>query len=477
MNLALFVGTIWIMGEFVYRATRSSLFTTLAGLALALSPVLIPVHSWAMSEPLSIFLGFLGLLLLFMYLLNEKDLSGIMDGVKAGCMVASGRKGGELNHPYSVSNWLLLIGSGFATGLATLTRYGSIAFVITGIFCVLLFSPRRWKQRMLDVLLYSFLGFVPVAVWMIFDLVQTNAVSQRSILAGTTILERAVQLWPLMQREVFLFWLVPESWIYAPRYPMILNQVIVPLALVVLVLWTILVFLVLRRHSPSRVLTEKRIALSIMWLFVIVYIFVMAVVYLTTYPPITIGSRMFAPIHIAVLSIVCILIDLSLTIWKNPLRLKSFFVCILVIFIGIYGFRSARIVRYNFENGLGFNSVSWQTSETVNAVKALPEDIIIVTNEETALLYLLGRASYPLAEIYRETPLQSFTSYGNGDLTGDKAQQYFRKGAALVLFDSIDDQLQSLYGDRTDERISSLVNGLHRAFRGSDGGIFYYSAQ
>jgi hypothetical protein len=31
-----------------------------------------------------------------------------------------------------------------------------------------------------------------------------------------------------------------------------------------------------------------------------------------------------------------------------------------------------------------------------------------------------------------------------------------------------------LYGDRTGERISRLVKGLDRRFRGEDGGIFYY---
>lgn len=96
--------------------------------------------------------------------------------------------------------------------------------------------------------------------------------------------------------------------------------------------------------------------------------------------------------------------------------------------------------------------------ELIWAVRALPEDTLIITNQETALLALTGRASYPLKEVYLNQGLKEFSRYGDGDLSQDPAQRLFREdGAALVLFDQIDDQLGELYGERTEERIRTLV--------------------
>ena len=64
---------------------------------------------------------------------------------------------------------------------------------------------------------------------------------------------------------------------------------------------------------------------------------------------------------------------------------------------------------------------------------------------------------------------------GQGELADDDGQRLFvEESAPLVLFDTIDEQLSGLYGDQTDARISALVSGLYRVFRGEDGGIFYY---
>jgi hypothetical protein len=88
---------------------------------------------------------------------------------------------------------------------------------------------------------------------------------------------------------------------------------------------------------------------------------------------------------------------------------------------------------------------------------------------------LTGRPSYAFKEIYQTHPLETFSAYGNGDISNDEPQRLFKdQGAALVLFDTIDDQFIELYGERTAERISALVTGLYRAYRGNDGGIFYY---
>jgi len=94
-------------------------------------------------------------------------------------------------------------------------------------------------------------------------------------------------------------------------------------------------------------------------------------------------------------------------------------------------------------------------------------------------LFLTGRTAYPYAEIYLNKPLVVYSEYGNGDLSSDNGQQrLFREHkAALVLFDSLSSQLESIYGDQTAQRIQNLTDGLQVSYMGSDGVIYYYPTQ
>ena len=79
LNALLFALLVWLTGFTLARAGRSPLTGLLAALALAVSPIAIPPFSWAMSEPLANFLGFMGLACL---------LWGLEDKGKRGWFVA-----------------------------------------------------------------------------------------------------------------------------------------------------------------------------------------------------------------------------------------------------------------------------------------------------------------------------------------------------------------------------------------------------
>lgn len=441
LNVLLFGALIWLVGTVTYGVSRSALFALLAALVLLVSPVLIPVYSWAMSEPLALFLGFGGLALLLGFLQNP------------------GRRG-------------LLVASAVLTGLSAATRYSSIAFVGAGALGVLLLDGRRWRARLAQAAAYLAVGILLVALWMAYDLSQTATVSSRSLEAGMA--QRLANLWPALH-QVFLFWFIPDSWISDPPYPALINTVMMYGLFVVFLVWLALALWRKARRSPAGFSDSEGHLLILLSLFMIAYLAVVAVVYITTYPPITIGSRMLSPVHAADMWLIVALTSQSLKLWPNQRRLQPALVLSLALLIVWYGWRSARIVQQNYELGLGYTSLAWQHSQTIAAVRQLPETTLIVTNEENAVFFLTGHRSYPLAEIYRDRPLETFTAYGEGDLTQDEAQRLFRReGAALVLFDSIYSQLESLYGERTAERVASLVRGLEMSFQGEDGAIYYY---
>lgn len=440
LNLILFGALIWLSGAAIYRATCSPFTGICAALLVSVSPVLMPVYSWAMSEPLSIFLGFGGLVLLW---------SGI-----------------ERQLPVKY-----LAAAGFLCGISLLTRYPAAAFLGTGGAMVLLFSQKNWRARLGQAALFGIPGALPIMGWIIYDLQHTEAVSSRSFETAAGMAARLGNIWQPLA-EVFAFWLIPDSWITDPPYAPVINLLLIIVVLLVVVIAS---FLVYRRFSNASPESRQGQRLLVgLWLFIGAYVIVIAGVYVTTYPPITIGSRMYSPMHVAFLWLVCLLIGMILRQSEGiKAQWRGVLLGGLVLFCGWYGIRTVRIVRQNYHIGLGYLSRSWQESATIAAVKALPTDTPLVTNEETALLFLTDRSPYSLAEIYISEPLQVFSVYGQEAGELDPGQAAFREqGAALVLFNSIYNQFESIYIDQTDVRIAALTEGLYEVFAGPDGAIY-----
>jgi hypothetical protein len=445
LNLLLFGGILWLIGTVTYRVSRSFLFSAGAALLVLASPVLIPVYSWAMSEPLAIFLGLGGLALL----LTSLEQPG--------------------------QKWLFYI-SALAVGLSFLTRYSAVAYLITGCILVFLFLQRPFRQRLGESVHYLSMGLLPMLIWMPIDLRHTSTVASRSLETIESMASRLADFLPQL-RDVILFWLVPDSWIANPPYPALINTALIVCVVLGLAAWVIIAIRRLSASSRQDEVGNFVRLVAMLTIFSLAYLLITALVYITTFPPITIASRMLSPLHVAMLWLAVLLAGWSYK--RLPGRgLREGLLLVVLLGLGWYAWRSARIVQQNYDTGLGYLSPVWQQSETMQAVRALHEDTLIVTNEQTAVLFLADRPSYPLAEIYLDQPLDVFKPYGEGDLSGDDGQSAFRyDGAALVLFDSLGNQLDPIYHQRAQERAASLVKGLRRAFQGEDGAIYFYPTQ
>ncbi len=440
LNIFLFGVVIWLMASETWRVTKSLPAAWLAALLTAASPVLVPVFSWAISEPLSIFLGFSTLALMLAYLRQPES------------------KG-------------LLAAAAVTGGLAFFTRYAAVAYLGTAAFLLFLFSEGKWGKRLFRAVLFGVAGSIPAAGWMLYNISNTTTVSSRSVLTAAAMLERMKLFWPQMEK-VILFWLVPDSWIQSPPYPAILNHMLSLGFVLVIAAWGLIVLRLMRKIAHTEQRYHYLVALS---MFSLVYVGVIAAVYFTTSPPITIGSRMLSPLMASVFWLIVLLAVQSGHQWKRPVWFRNGLLAVVFI-LGLWNaMRTVRIVKQNVELGLGYNSVAWQTSDTMQAVRGLPKDTLIVTNEETAILWLTGRASYPIAEIFVNEPQTDFVMYGDGDWMDDSSEAIFRQGEAVfVQFDSLASQVAGLYGERSEEWAAALVDGLEVVYEGQDGGIYRY---
>jgi len=444
LNVVWFGVTILLTGAYFFRATRRLWLAVLLAGAVAASPVLVGVEVWAMSESLFILLGAAGLFTLLEHL-------------------ASPRKS-------------TLLAAAVLCGLAFLTRYSGAALLAAGALALVLLGRggdcrirlRLGRQELGEAVFFGIIAALPTLIWMVIGYAITGTISSRSGQPPSAYWQRFLETGPALQ-EIYLFWLVPDS--VSARLPGILQAAawIIPLALLVGLAW----LLAGRAKTTDRPtgLASLRLA-ALFGLFVLVYLIVLTLVQVFTYPPVTLASRMLAPAHLAVLVLLFALLHLALDLlWGNSRLALALVYLVFAGLVGSYALRSALIARDYHVSGIGYNALVWRTSTAVSLAGKLPKTVPLISNETTALMFLADRPAYALQEIYQDHPQETFTVYGTGE---DAAQRAFREqGAALVLFKANLEDDFAMYGDRAAERLEALTRGLYVYYDGEDGSIYF----
>jgi len=452
LNILLSGATVFLSGWACLRFTRQPwLAVVVSGLA-ASSPVLLGVQVWAMSEVLFLFLGFGGLALILVYLENNR--------------------------------WPYLVGAAVLLGLSFLTRYFGVAFVITGGLALFVFGRaddsriRVWvnKPRLREGVVFGVISLLPILAWLVIDFSLTGTVGSRSAQPAAAYWQRFIEICPALEK-IYLFWLVPDS--IAGRLPAILRFFAWFLPLILVVGLALLIVRQMRKapvdsSSPPVAVDASTVRLAgIFALFVLVYLITLTIVQVFTYPPITLASRMLSPVHLAVLVLVSVFIYMV----QAVLAVNKRTLAILLVLVGLgwaggYALRSALIAHDYPQSGIGYNSLSWRGSATIEILRNIPADVPLISNEVTAIMYLTGRPAYAMQEIYQSQPIaEPFSQYGLGD---DLAQTAFREqNGALVLFSANLYEDFSMYGDRTEARLKALTDGLYSYYSNEDGTVYF----
>jgi len=439
LNIILFAATVFAVAKTISQCAEKWIAGLLAGTLLATSPILIPVYSWAMSEPLSIALMAIGFLTLAQYL-------------------STGRRS-------------RLFISAVSCGLSFLTRYSMAACLICACLILLFAQKKQFRIRLSEAVVYGLIAFLPMLIWLIYDIRMTSTVASRSILEN-------VNLWKEIKRfnsqlqPIFLQWLLPDSFINSQSIPVWIKPIVYSL---ILVFPSIICIAVLHQNTDN--LNDRILNfLSLIFCsFFYIYLFVILLTSVTTYPPITIGSRMLSPAHFSFLCLIGSVNARLLRHRQNSSRLKYIITFCLIGLAATYGLRSIRIARQNAIDGLGYNSVKWRESETVAYIRDhIPPEQLIVTNEETALLFLLNRITWPIHEVYVNQPDEIFYAYeSQNSQDTDAGRSAFQRGEAfLVVFDTFEDQMRDIYGQDTQKRIEALFKNL-KVVADTDDGVIY----
>jgi 4-amino-4-deoxy-L-arabinose transferase-like glycosyltransferase len=341
LNVVLFGLNIFLVGFIIRRSTRHATWFWLAGslMVLGAAPVL-STHVVAMSEPLFLFFGLLGLYLLAAYL-DEARMS-------------------------------LLLGAAAATALAFLSRYAGAAWIIAGGGALLLWGPLPLWRRFRDALLFAAVSALPMAVWIL-----KNGSTGREIVfhpVGTSHAWQAIY-------TASAWMLIPP---FAPNVVRLLATAAIAIALAALIA---------RRTARSKDVSS---IVPVLALLVVAYgtFLVMSISFLDANTPL--DDRILLPVFVAGVILLLCLLD-----WAWPRiaerRPAAYAVAIaLLAFVGVHLLTGTRLMAGSYANGWGFSGREWEQSATLDQVRRLPGETVVYSNAP-ALVYLrTGRVAASL---------------------------------------------------------------------------------
>lgn len=350
LNALLMGANVVLLGYILYRATRGGAWTAILGSLLFLASAdLVSAHTWALSEPLMLFTGFLGLLWLWLYLEDGKP-------------------------------WRLVAASG-AMALALLSRYASLPLILTGALGLLLFRPSRPLARLREALVFALMGLGPLALW----------VWHNWWVSGHSTNRHAVVHWISAKhfkqaRTACLEWLHAPPKLPPGRQDLFLYAALgAALLLLALLAW--------KTFSPNRDAEGRPRPPRLPWLllvFVSTYLgfLVVSISFFDVATPL--DPRILAPVHVALIAFaLCVAHEFCASWgWTRWLGLALATAALAWAWPG--GVKVRKTLEQVHGTARGYATPAWQKCAFFERIRKMP-DVPIYVNNVGAAYYYTGR--------------------------------------------------------------------------------------
>ncbi len=350
LNALLFGLNTLLVGWLAFRMTAARAVGVLAAVMFVVTPAMLRIHSNAMSEPLYIFFTLAAFLALDVYFQNPT--------------------------PRRAWTWLVLAGS--LTGLAYLTRYAALALLATALGTLFILSA-AWRERFRTAG-FLLLGFLPWSLgW-----------SARNWLVGGSFTNRALGWHPITVENArlgvrtFSGFLVPvEAWhSYLLKIHGLFEGLILVLALGLL-LWT--VRLGLARLLDFRKRLEPLPFLNALYVFA--YFLSLASTMIFFDPATKFQLRLVAPLFVPLILLLAYGLY-SLAVGSGAVKPV---ILLAAILLAVPAFGQGANLADLRRGGQIYANERWFDAPVLAALRALPADVVIHSNQPGVIYLYAGR--------------------------------------------------------------------------------------
>jgi 4-amino-4-deoxy-L-arabinose transferase-like glycosyltransferase len=437
LNILAFIASIFIAGWIFYRYSRVPALGIVASALMCAFPYMVWMFSSAYSEPLFVLMFLSGGLGLLAYLQKEKT--------------------------------SLLLLSAVLIGLIPATRYAGIAMVIAGGVSVLLLASGKTRARIRKAVLFTFLASLPILLWLIWIYFSTaHSVGGRSLGLDWHGLAAQFQGFRGIFMDTVWKWVPFQS--HGSLLGYRLRFFLMGVILVVLLGLSILAERRLHKDSEEGASNSGMRIFTFFGLSSLFFVAVLILTYLFTHPTIDVDNRMLLPLYAGSVMTVYAAFALWQAAWfRGKLLLLQALPWLIAIICVAWYFPQTRDEVNFYHAGDGLTAYRWGRSGIIQAVRALPPEQPVISNDWELLQLWTGRPIYGFWNTFPSKPLIQATAYGTAP--GDPVQSVFcKQGAALVIVDDFTSQFQAQVGKAYDDQ--SLFAGLPVYGTYTDGKIY-----
>jgi len=437
LNIMAFVASIFIAGWIFHRYSRAPALGIVASALMCTFPYMVWMFGSAYSEPLFVLMFLAGGWGLLAYLQNEKP--------------------------------ALFLLSALLIGLIPATRYAGVAMVLAGGGSVLLLASGKTWVRIRKAVLFTFLASLPILVWLIWIYFSTaHSVGGRSLGLSLQGLSAQFQGFRGIFMDTVWKWVPFQSngALLGYRLRFFLMGVI----LVGLLGLSILAERQIKKESTEGASNSGIGIFNFFGLSSLLFVGVLILTYLFTHPTIDVDNRMLLPLFVGfVISFYAAWAVWQVAWFKGKLGLFQTLPWLIAIVCVAWYIPQTRDEATYYHAGDGLTAYHWNRSELIQAVRSLPANQVVISNDWELLQLWTGRPIYGFWNTFPSTPPIQTSAYGS--VPGDKAQAIFcTKGAALVIVNDFKSQLQTQIGKAYDDQ--KLFTGLPVYGMYADGNIY-----
>ena len=361
LNILVFGANAGILALLGYKLTHSRLAGIFLSLLFLSNTAFLRLHAQALSEPLYLFVSLLAFLAFHKAFENDRM---------------------RENKPHKY-----LILAGLLTGISYLTRYAALSLIATFIIAIFILRP-TWRKRFSSLAFFLVGALPPILTWML----------RNKFVAGSAT-NRAIQWHPVTAENVerglraFFQFIAPLPELFSPfsEQPFILA--IIP-SFIALALFIWLLPRALKYFLNPKKNTQPEILPFITTLYIFSYMGSL-LVSLTLFDAATpLNDRILSPVYLAVLIMLVYFIHKLFQQGKIGSRVLS--IGFALFFLGASLIAQIRTVEELQKTAMGFASWRWQESTVMAAIRKLPEEMAIYTNQPPAVYFWTNRSPYRL---------------------------------------------------------------------------------